>query len=598
MGVQAYITAGQTIIPVLLPDAVMQDTARQIGIPEADLFSVDVPVGMTQHTRASFLIASTQVAALFAVTTVSLTLEDSSGSSIVIDNLYARPPQPFFWTQQGGAVLVELVDERWYWQFSSAASLTSGLETITIAPTWSSDGRWQVNSATAAPAITTYTELLAQISLAVSYVNLTAPTGFTVQSPEYMRRLSDLYGSPNVSLAMVLDAVAVANQQIIISDGSVTRFISRSNLKAQYNTRMQLYQTAMRGGMQPVNGASTSSNVLVSLYNQTGYQARVPLNCTTVLPMRRVEGQTYYNNCTLANVPAGSQSFTTGQIFPWQTAATFSRAPNNIGSAYITDASITVQDSAGLFLLTAPGWDPNPLFAKIENDYASRNSNIPFGRTVWAGWIPWYTSTTVTIGQLGNVSYRLAVIDGEWSPYTISSADETDWRFGLQGTSWNDPRDIVTAKGNAQAYRNCVGATIIDVPPPMCRSFPAKITGNESYGNWRWAYSFVEVEPNPTVGATPSVSIGAYARTAAGAIVARNMAENGNTSPTRIAPGVLQSHYLNATVEALPICNDTIVHMVEQFPTHTDQGMPTPPYEPQYWFSMPNAVKVTCTEQQ
>ena len=123
MGVQAYITAGQTIIPVLLPDALMQDTARQIGIPEADLFSVDVPVGMTQHTRASFLIASTQMAALFAVTTVSLTLEDSSGLSVVISNLYARPPQPFFWTQQGGAVLVELVDERWYWQFSSAAVL-------------------------------------------------------------------------------------------------------------------------------------------------------------------------------------------------------------------------------------------------------------------------------------------------------------------------------------------------------------------------------------------------------------------------------------------------------------------------------------------
>jgi hypothetical protein len=76
------------------------------------------------------------------------------------------------------------------------------------------------------------------------------------------------------------------------------------------------------------------------------------------------------------------------------------------------------------------------------------------------------------------------------------------------------------------------------------------------------------------------------------------MAENGNTSPTRVAPGVLQSDYNNATIQALPICNDTIVHMVEQFPTHTDQGMPTPPYEPQYWFSMPNAVKVTCTEQQ
>lgn len=593
MGVQAYITAGQTIIPVLLPDALMQDTARQIGIPEADLFSVDVPVGMTQHTRASFLIASTQMAALFAVTTVSLTLEDSSGLSVVISNLYARPPQPFFWTQQGGAVLVELVDERWYWQFSSAAVLG-----IALAQTWSSDGRWQVNDTNSVTPILTYTQLLTEIGTAASADNLTAPTGFTVQSPEYMRRLSDLYGSPNVSLATVLDAVAVANQQIIVSDGSVTRFIARSNLKAQYNNRMQLYQTAMRGGMQPVNGPSTSTNALVSLYNATGFQARAPLTCSVVFPQRMVEGLTYYDNCTLANVPATGQSFTTSQVYAAGSAATFSRAPNDIGAAYITDASIVVQDSTGAVLTTSPGWNPTALSTKMRDDYASRNSNIPFGRTVWAGWIPWYTSTTVTIGQLGNVSYRLAVIDGEWSPYTISSAEETDWRFGLQGTSWSEPRDIVTAKGNAQAYRNCVGATIIDVPPPMCRSFPARITGSFSYGNWRWAYSFVEVEPNPTVGATPSVSIGAYARTAAGAVVARNMAENGNTSPTRVAPGVLQSDYNNATIQALPICNDTIVHMVEQFPTHTDQGMPTPPYEPQYWFSMPNAVKVTCTEQQ
>jgi hypothetical protein len=593
MGVQAYITAGQTIIPVLLPDAVMQDTARQIGIPETDLFSVDVPVGMTRHTRASVLIASTQIAALFSVTTVSLTLEDSSGLSVGIDNLYARPPQPFYWTQQGGVVLVEFVDERWYWQFSSAAVLN-----IAIAPTWSSDGRWQVNGATAPTPITTYTELLAEVSTVASSDSLTAPIGFTAGSPEYMRRLSDLYGSPNVSLATVLDAIAVANQQIIISDGAATRFISRSNLKAQYNLKMAGYKTAMRGGMQPVNGAAASSDVLVNLYNANGFQARAPLLCSTVFPQRMVEGLTYYNNCTIANVPATGQSFTTSQVFAAGSAATFTRTPNNLGAAYITDASIVVQDNTGATLITSPGWNPTPLSTKIRDDYADRNMNIPFGRTVWAGWIPWYLSEQSNLGQIGNVSYRLAVIDGEWSPYTISSADETDWRFGLQGTSWSEPRDIITAKGNAQAYRNCVGATIIDVPPPMCRSFPARITNHEYYGNWRWNYSFVEVEPNPTLGATPSVSIGAYARTAAGAIVARNMAENGNTSPTRIAPGVLQSHYNNATVEPLAICNDTIVHMVEQFPTHTDQGMPTPPYEPQYWFSMPNAVKVTCTEQQ
>jgi len=589
MGVQAYITAGAVTIPVLLPDAVMLDTARQIGIPEADLFCVDVPVGMTQHTRASFLIASTQVAALYATLNVSLTLEDSSGLSVVISNLYARPHQPFYWTQQGGAVLVELVDERWYWQFSSAAVLN-----LAIAPTWSSDGRWQVNGATAPDPITTYTELLAEVTTAATADSLTSPTGFTVQSPEYMRRLSDLFGSPNVSLALVLDAIAVANQQIIVSTGSATIFIARATLKQQYNARMNLYQVAMRGGMQPVSGTATSTNPLVALYNSTGFQARAPLTCSTIFPQRMVEGLTVYNNCNLANTPALDKNFTANQVYAAGDAAPFVRAPNDIGAGYITDASVVVNDHTGAVLTSTPGWNTTPLSTLIRADYASRYNNVPFGRTVWAGWIPWYSNATTTIGQLGNVSYRLAIIDGEWSPHTVTSADEADWRFGLQGTSWNEPRDVVTAKGNAQAYRNCVGATIIDVPPPMCRSFPARITNSEYYGNWRWAYSFVEVEPNPTVGATPSVSIGNYARTAAGAIVARNMAENCNTDPSRVAPGVLQAHYLNATIEALPICNDTIVHMVEQFPTSYEIG--SVPSIPQYWFSMPNAVKVTCTE--
>jgi len=590
MGVQAYITAGAATIPVLLPDAAMLDTARQIGIPEADLFCVDVPVGMTQHTRASFLIASTQVTALYATLNVTLTLEDSSGLSVVISNLYARPHQPFYWTQQGGAVLVELVDERWYWQFSSAAVLN-----LAIAPTWSSDGRWQVNGATAPDPITTYTELLAEVTTAATADSLTSPTGFTVQSPEYMRRLSDLFGSPNVSLALVLDAIAVANQQIIVSTGSATIFIARATLKQQYNARMNLYQVAMRGGMQPVSGTATSTNPLVALYNSTGFQARAPLTCSTIFPQRMVEGLTVYNNCNLANTPALDKNFTANQVYAAGDAAPFVRAPNDIGAGYITDASVVVNDHTGAVLTSTPGWNTTPLSTLIRADYASRYNNVPFGRTVWAGWIPWYSNATTTIGQLGNVSYRLAIIDGEWSPHTVTSADEADWRVGLQGTSWSEPRDIVTAKGNAQAYRNCVGATIIDVPPPMCRSFPARITNSEYYGNWRWAYSFVEVEPNPTVGATPSVRDGNYARTAAGAIVARNMAENGNTDPSRVAPGVLQAHYLNATIEALPICNDTIVHMVEQFPTSYEIG--SVPSIPQYWFSMPNAVKVTCTEE-
>ena len=588
MSVSAYITAGATVIPTLLPTQEMRNTARQIGIPEEDLFRVDVPVGMTQHTRASVLVASTQIANLYASTTVSLTLEDSSGLSVVLSGLYARPQQPFFWRQSGGVVMVELVDQRWYWKFSSAAILNTNLS-----PTWSSDGRWRVDSTR------TYADLITDIGTVAAGDNLTMPTDFTTQSPEYIRRLGDLCGSPNVSLALLLDAIASANQQIVVSTGSSTRFISRTGLKAQYNGAMNTYQTAMRGGMQPVNGAALSTDPLVSLWNATGYQARAPQIASVVMPRRSVEARTVYNNVTIANTPAADINFSQQAVDTQGATPTWVRAPNDIGSAYLTDASIVVNDATGAELTTSPGWNPANSRTKIRDDYVSRNSNIPFGRTVWAGWIPWYTSASVTIGQLGNVSYRMAEIDGELAPYTISEAREEDWRFGLQGTSEVNPSDLVTAKGNAQAYRNLVGATIIDVPPPMCRVFPAKITGSELYTNWRWLYSFEEVEPNPaaSAGGTPSVAIGAYGRS--GSINARNMAENANlnygTGDTRnfIAPGVAQSDYTNATINAVAISNDTIVMMVEQFPTSYTTG--SPPFGPQYWFSMPNAVVVECT---
>lgn len=588
MSVSAYITAGATVIPTLLPTQEMRSTARQIGIAEEDLFRVDVPVGMTQHTRASVLVASTQIATLYGSTTVSLTLEDSSGRTVVLSNLYARPQQPFFWRQSGGVVMVELVDERWYWKFSSAAILN-----INLSPTWSSDGRWRVDSTR------TYSDLITDIGTVASGDNLTMPTNFTAQSPEYIRRLADLCGSPNVSLSILLDAIASANQQIVVSTGSATRFISRTALKTQYNTAMNTYQAAMRGGMQPVNGAALSTDALVSLWNATGYQARAPQIASVVMPRRSVEARTVFNNVTIANTPAADINFSQQAVDTQGATPTWVRAPNDIGSAYLTDASIVVNDATGAELNTSPGWNPATSRTKIRDDYVSRNSNIPFGRTVWAGWIPWYTSASVTIGQIGNVSYRMAEIDGELAPYTISEAREDDWRFGLQGTSEVNPSDLVTAKGNAQAYRNLVGATIIDVPPPMCRVFPAKITGSELYTNWRWRYSFEEVEPNPAAGAggTPSVAIGAYGRS--GSILARNMAENANLNygagDTRnfIAPGVAQSDYTNATIDAVAIANDTIVMMVEQFPTSYTTG--SPPFGPQYWFSMPNAVVVECT---
>jgi hypothetical protein len=59
---------------------------------------------------------------------------------------------------------------------------------------------------------------------------------------------------------------------------------------------------------------------------------------------------------------------------------------------------------------------------------------------------------------------------------------------------------------------------------------------------------------------------------------------------------VKQSDYTNGTISALPISVGTIVQMVEQFPTAYTGCVDDPPYATQYWFAMPNAVKVECNE--
>jgi hypothetical protein len=211
-------------------------------------------------------------------------------------------------------------------------------------------------------------------------------------------------------------------------------------------------------------------------------------------------------------------------------------------------------------------------------------------------------SPELNLGQIGCVTYRLAEIDGEMSPFTITECDQSDWRFGLSGEAWSDPSQIVTAKGKAQAYRNCIGATIIDVPPPNTRVFPARITGfTEFQTPWTWQYSFTEVEPQvpPETLPAPSASMGAYARVG----LARNMAEAGNVfttfgaSTNVVAPGVKQSDYANATIAALPISVGTIVEMVEQFRTARVDPPMTAAEPPAFWFSMPNAVRVTCVTQ-
>lgn len=589
--VNAYISVAGRVIPILLPTQVERDYARSLGIDEADLFRVDVPCGMTRWTRVTALVASTQVDNLFSGATVRLDLDDGSGGIVTLRNLYVRPPQPFLWRQAGGTVLIELVDERFFWQFTNAAQMNTALS-----PLWSSDGRWQVNDTSAPVPIVTYSDILMEVSTLASGLNLTPPIGFTVRTPEYVRRLSDLVGSPNATLAMVVDAVAAANTQVVVPNtigGFV--FIERSGLQAAYDKQMLTYLRAFCGGGQATNGTPGGADVLVNNWNQAGYQNRVPAAAQPVLPARSVEGKTVYDNVAAVNVPVGRVHFPYSQTFTSAAVPTWTRQPVDLGQAVLPESAVIVNDDTGATLLTCPGWDPTAFGSQVRDDYRDRYEHVPFGRTVWAGFVPWYLNSLEGIGQVGLVSYRLGMVDGIPSPVTVSEAREEDWRFGLQGVGENDPSKFVTAKGLAQSYRNCIGATIIDVPPPMTRVFPARITGSTSLGNWRWSYSFVEVEPNPTVSATLSVSTGSYART--GTLTARNMAENGNNlAGGLVAPGTTAAQYAGlATIAPLPISTDTIVMMCEQFPTaFVPEGCA--PSGPQFWFSMPNAILVECVE--
>jgi hypothetical protein len=601
MSVEAFITAGANVIPVLLPDEKMGEVARQIGIAPEDLFRVDVPCGMTQHTSASVLVKHSDLANLYTPATVTLTLNDGSGS-FVLENLYVRPPQPFLWRQGGGPVMVELVDQRWYWQFSSAAVTLQAL-----APLWSSDGRWQLNFTTGGPnPITSYADLINIITTAATGINLTMPTGFTTRTPEYLRRIADFVGSSNGSLALLLDAIAVANRQLIVATSNGTTFIEIDTLKTQYDARMDAAARAIAGGMQPVNGAAGGTDVLVNNWNQDGFRARAPSSASVILPRRSVEGLTVYDTTAVNQTPITQQHFSMRGIFNNNGTPTWTRAPANIGRAALSEAAVVVNDNGSSTLTASPGWSPTALANSVRSDYASRYSNTPFGRTVWAGWMNWYTNSTTTIGQIGKVSYRLAIVDGLPSPCTVSEVKEEDWRFGLQGVAETDPSELIVAKGKAQAYRNLVGATIIDVPPPNTRVFPARIVAStqctEGEGTtWRWFYDFEEVEPNPDLTACPTqyVELDGYQRASS---TARNMCEAGNVylgagnAGNVVAPGVLQSDYAAvAVISALPICPGTIVEMVEHFPT-IYTGLATAPYRPQYWFSMPNAVRIECAE--
>lgn len=258
----------------------------------------------------------------------------------------------------------------------------------------------------------------------------------------------------------------------------------------------------------------------------------------------------------------------------------------------------------------------------VEN----RNS-LPFNKTVWAGWNAFH------IGDAGYTytRFQLAIVKGQIVPVTTTECEYDDWILGPNGNhpAASDPKDMVFSSGNVHARRILNGALVIDVPPPTTRTFAAVIisaTRIASSGDfyWRWRYEWEEKHP-PTPADTIGNQINNWVK--GGSTLTQrsserhwtldpspiknyafNLAEHGNNyvgagnAANVVAPGVLQSDYTASTIDALPISVGTIVSMHQNLMTMhsktdvipTYSTMKDSPLNSVFWFSMPNAVKVTC----
>jgi hypothetical protein len=222
-------------------------------------------------------------------------------------------------------------------------------------------------------------------------------------------------------------------------------------------------------------------------------------------------------------------------------------------------------------------------------------STILFGKTAWAGW-----AKLPVGGYRTDLKFVLGHRNGETVPMTVSNCENDEWLCGPDGWLSNNPREMVFGKGMASVRRLSNGAVEVDVGAPQTRVFAAKITGYEQFTTGKWAYTFVEVDPNFRNTVASWVLSIPYPRKL-DTFFAKNLCEYGNVGPYVqgqgvTAPGVLGASYPDAIVTPLPIMVDTVVTMVEYYSTQTvNTDDATNP--PQYWFSMPNAVDIDCVQQ-
>lgn len=550
-----------------------------------------------------------------------------------------------------GVVRVQAFDVRYWWQ----ATVTQ--EDDLLRPqSWFTDGRWttdQNGNNDIIDALIGSNDPQTGLMGLLPFTTWIDRTGLSVgannASSLNRSRLANLLLHPNTNTAVQIDLCLSAIKFALIWDPTISlpnfpygKFVirpindDRATLGAWMDQQVaSVYQNkrASAGGAEPTSGAIAPHEVLLDQWDGTAAQQyhRAPGQVRVSNLPGFVEGQIFWSNLAsdtsllwqydkqyevgYTTVKPIVETLTTDQPRPTPVLGVrvFPESrPIGTDGAYTTLTFLApVPPPAG----SGPSWDWDVYQDQVAAAFADR-CKVIFNRTAWAGWTATMPAGVYRVTQWSFVLHR---IGDEFAPVTITEAAENDWLLGPDGRRPNEPKDIICGDGMLTATRLSNGVTKLTVPPPNCRMFPAVITNAERVavggnGYWQWLYSWNEVEPNPEALTPLAVTLGAlntkaYYRASHNGqsspsfapAYARNLCENANiytamgAATNRIGPGVVQSAVTQGNIEPLPICNGTVVMMVEHCLTLYEGADSTPPWNKQYWFSMPNVVNVICT---
>lgn len=624
------------IIPCLMPSEELHDLARLAGIPIEDLFSIDIPSGASREARIKCVVAQSQLDFIYKnrfgpYGDYSIPFRWRTDRELGYQEiwLFPLPPKPIFVRPgMAGVYLVEAVDCRYYWKRTPF-----NLSEYYIGQSDSTGRSWTTGSQPG----NEYQINDVPPTLPMNSVQ-TDPLDDPFANPEYIKRLANLSLTPECSAAMWYDIRASLAGAVIQWMGYGTYgYKTIGNDWVALNAFMTDFKNAAAGGIATTSGASIgggSVDGLIQLWQGGNTLAadggsperqihRAPSQMDVLFPLHTVEAKTYYSNdyeliADVGPLPTAEQTFMFHKEYGPYLSILTARERYGGGVRLRVKEPLTIPAASSLtnplvawpnaaFLDTISNTNDRqgaPTQSNVENlTIYSRNKltarcEVQFGRIAWAGWLPVppgaYRATMLR--------YTVSHVDGEYVPVTITEAREDDWILGPDGLLPDDPRDLVFGQGTIHARRIHHGALQIDSAPPMCRTFPARI---KSYiqvpSQWRWKYEFEEVEPlsddEPDI-----VSCGLFGRsTTSTGWYATNLCEGYNNAtagaggPIRIAPGVLQSDFPMATIQAKPIDIGVVVMMTEQFPQTNAEQNSRNDRKRRYWFSMPNAVKVICT---